>query len=802
MARNKTVVNNFGGGSIHAPSLRQRDWPAAISAGAVVGALSFLIGLALIWRPMLGIGAPGGALVEHVKSWGASGIHLILPFLFEERASAYSSYLADLSERGGEWLLWGRIALAAMAAGGLSALVFHIEIQPRHTHIHLRGRRLLEGGEAIAQAIRLSQEEIRRSRADLYVQAHPKTKYPIKRYRLSWPPFERHRGIQFSSDRWTKHMLIGGAVGGGKTTILLGVLKQIFDRDERAIIFDIKGDFTAKFPKGALFAPWDKRGLVRDIAKDCSTRQDARELANRLIEDSKDPMWANASRQVLVGFIVKLQQERGTKWGWKDLHDMLSTPEEDLAQIMMEFNPEALRAVEQAGQSQTATSILINMAAFLSIITDLAMAWGDAPPEKRFSFSEWLFNENIKGHRQIILQGNGRFSQLTRGYVSSIIAMLASRINSPEFSDNANRKLWFILDEFPQIGKVDVEPLIAVGRSKGVRVILGYQDLAQIKKIYSAEDAEAFSAMVGTQIYARVSPGETAKKISETIHKAEIERSNISVANSSGGPSKTLMFSREEVSVISEDQLTSELGPGPNGVTCLLIGFEDALMITWPYQNIKNKKGDRLPYVEADWVSGKSAPLKVALQKDPFANRQAEEDEQAERFPAEATPLAAGAQPEKERGAAAWLAAAASAVAPPAYGSAADPYAEEKARVHAKREELQKKARAGNQGAEGGGKPSEAPPPESSPADTVSDAVASHRIGHGIAEAAGLGDEAGAAIGTALEVVNHIDGAAAGRRPKEAPKEAEARRDRELGLERIEKGEETEADTNKRRNWT
>lgn len=799
MARNKTVVNNFGGGALHAPSLKQRDWPAALAAGGMVGALSFLVGLGLLWRPIFGIEAPGGALLGHLKSWGAAGMHGVLPFLFAERAEQYSAYLADLSGRGGSWLLWGRVGLAALGASLLGGLVFRAEIQPKHTHIHLRGRRLLEGDEAIGQAIRASQAEILRSRADLYVHQHPKAKYPIRRYRIGWPPFERHRGIQFSSDRWTKHMLIGGAVGGGKTTILLGILKQIFANNERAIIFDIKGDFTAKFPKAALFAPWDKRGLVWDIAKDCSTRQDARELANRLIEDSKDPMWANASRQVLVGFIVKLQQERGTNWGWKDLHDMLSTPEEDLAQIMMEFNPEALRAVEQAGQSQTATSILINMAAFLSIVTDLAMAWGGAPASQRFSFSEWLFNENIKNRRQIILQGNGRFAQLMRGYVSSIIAMLASRINSPEFSDNALRKLWFVLDEFPQIGKVDVEPLIAVGRSKGVRVILGYQDLAQIKKIYSAEDAEAFSAMVGTQIYAKVSPGETAKKISETIHKAEIERANISRADSGSGPSKTLMFSREEVSVVTEDQLTSELGPGPDGVTCLLIGFDDALMITWPYQNIKNKK-DRAPYVEADWVSGRSGALRPAFAMNPFASRNTDED-----FPAAAAPHEAGARAEHERKASAWLAAAAGGILPPDERAAGDPYAAEKAMVREKRLGLEKENRARREAEEAGERKSADAPPaaESADSDMAVSAAASHRIGEHIADSLGMEDGAGAVIGMAIEVAGHLEGGAAAprRRPKEEMGEpakipAASARDSALGVER---GEGVEIDSNMRR---
>lgn len=562
------------------PSFKQRYWVTA----AVLAALGFFVGYALIlficWRNLPWAPLDMGSIQARTILYHQIGslVNAVIPILFSGEAEVLASFEASYGSAAKKAMDL-RVALATLGGLGLGGFLFSLGIKPKDSTIQTRGRMLVDGKSAIAEVNGECKSEIARSAADLMI--HPK--------------------VRFSTDRYTKHLLIMGAVGGGKTTIILPLLQQIIEADDRAVIFDIKGDFTAKFKKPILFAPWDARGAVWDIARDCTTRQDARTLAEQLVEGSKDPMWSNASRQLLVGFLVKLQQERGTDWGWQDLADCLSVPEDELVDIMQEYNPEALRSVEQSGQ--TTTGILINLTAFLSIVFDLADAWGNAPANRKFSFARWLFDEKTK-RKQIILQGNGRFPALMRGYVSSIVSLLSSRINSPQFSDSKTRKIWFVLDEFPQMGKVDIEPMIAVGRSKGVRVVIGCQDLNQIKKIYSEEEAKSWMAMMGTQIFAKVSAGDTAKWVSELVGKREVERPNISVASQAGGNSSTFMYAREEVDVVTPDQLTSELGAFPTGVRCLLLGFKNALLLEWPYQDLPNERDS---YREAAWVSGEKA---------------------------------------------------------------------------------------------------------------------------------------------------------------------------------------------------
>jgi hypothetical protein len=190
---------------------------------------------------------------------------------------------------------------------------------------------------------------------------------------------------------------------------------------------------------------------------------------------------------------------RGESWGWKDLADLLATPEKELLAMMSEANPEAIRAVEQTGT--TTTGILINLSAFLSVIYDLAEAWPKRVKSRMFSVREWIFDGNAP-HKAILLGGNKEFGPLMSAFAGALVAQAAACVCSPRLADSRTRRLYFILDEFPQMGKVDIEPLVAVGRSKGARIWLGLQDFGQLKSLYGQDGAQAITAMVGTLICA------------------------------------------------------------------------------------------------------------------------------------------------------------------------------------------------------------------------------------------------------------------------------------------------------------
>ena len=126
-----------------------------------------------------------------------------------------------------------------------------------------------------------------------------------------------------SRERETRHWLIWGSVGAGKTQTMLHLILAAIARGDGVLVLDVKGDMTAGLPgEPLLVAPQDRRSLVWDVASDCRTKQDARELAARLIPKSDDPMWSDAAREIVVACVAALQATQPERWSWHDLHEM------------------------------------------------------------------------------------------------------------------------------------------------------------------------------------------------------------------------------------------------------------------------------------------------------------------------------------------------------------------------------------------------------------------------------------------------------------------------------------------------
>lgn len=470
---------------------------------------------------------------------------------------------------------------------------------------HIRGRRRLQGEAGLKAWVKAEGED-----AD-GLKLHP-----------DLPPM--------SLSREARHFLIFGAVGTGKTQTILPLIRAARERGDRMIIFDFKGDFTREFRSRTktrqgnevelvdlVFAPWDSRALPWAVAKDVDTLAAAREFSARMIPEAQggSPFWSNAARQVLIASLVELQSETPEKWGFADLAKKLTRPIEELAEAARMYFPEALKALSDGQQNVTSAGVLGNMMSYLSVIFDLARAW---PTPGIFSIRDWLLEKN-KATKSVILQHNGQFESLARAFNGAILGLAGQLIKSDLIDESSSRRLWFFLDEFPELGKVEtVFSMAAIGRSKGIRVVIGLQDIAQSKKIYGAELTEALLSMVGTHVATRVSAGETANYICEKlIGEREIERLDLSTSSGTGrspgiftpGGTRTSSWKlvREPVMLPSE---LLQLGPVPGqGVKVLVLGVgEDALEVLIPFSTPRQLRPGS---VIADWTGYPRQPVAV-----------------------------------------------------------------------------------------------------------------------------------------------------------------------------------------------
>lgn len=423
-----------------------------------------------------------------------------------------------------------------------------------------------------------------------------------------------HPKIHISRDRETRHFFIMGAIGAGKTQALWSIIKAIIERfkegpEDRIIMYDNKSDFTREFPvpdeQMALFAPWDARTWAWDVGKDILNEVDANELCKRIIPDSDDPFWSNAARQVLLGIIVKLQRTKGTDWSWKDLNQEMGSPE-GLAETVNEFNP-VMGSLFRDPSSKTAQSVVTTLATFAATIRLLTQAWDNVDPYSgeeyeegrvipRLSLREWALAPQVE-KRVLILQGNKRYETLEQSYIQAIISAFGAIMNSPEMVDSKTRRIWFILDEFPQLGKLtNFAQYLEVGRSKGMCVIMGLQDIAQLRDIYGREKADVWASIAGTYIICRSQGVETVDWIKKFFGERVIKRWTVSIGKDSTSKSEH----NERVTLVNEQDLMG-LGPKELGVQAILsLNNEHGIYrIVWPYMKFPTVRESQVP---AGWT--------------------------------------------------------------------------------------------------------------------------------------------------------------------------------------------------------
>ncbi|MCP3942913.1 MAG: type IV secretion system DNA-binding domain-containing protein [Desulfobacteraceae bacterium] len=450
-----------------------------------------------------------------------------------------------------------------------------------------------------------------------------------------------HPKIQISSIRESFHILTVGASGTGKTTFIWPLIMQIFGRNEKMIIHDIKGDFSSCFdapefrvdqhdkgePSFMRLAIWDRRGVYWDIGKDCRERNEARELAACMIrqpDNVSDPMWSNSAQAVLVTFLLQCQAEYGTKWGWKTLVDCIDCDDSQLQEIIAKYNPEAKRIIKEP--SRTTDGIMITFTSWIASIYDLKRHWGDGEGMIRVSFKRFLADD-YRGPKTLILQNNDNYGTLLKSLFPAILKLMTGHLNGPEFPNSETRRIWFILDEFIQLGKLEgIQKILEVGRSKGLRLLCGLQSFVQLSDVYNEFKMKNFTSLFATRVIFSIDEDTTKDAISKNAGKMVVRVFNKGDSRTEG--KKTVQNSSKDVEreAIQGWQLASELGvegknflmPWRGGCTGLIMfrGCKNGLYrMKWPFFNSKEQRPIVLPLKKRRRKKQNDEVLKSALTK-------------------------------------------------------------------------------------------------------------------------------------------------------------------------------------------
>lgn len=381
-----------------------------------------------------------------------------------------------------------------------------------------------------------------------------------------WNPQSAPSAIQFNDDLifWalrnlpvddaTKHFLVCGTVGSGKTTLINLFLQSIAPRfqsgrlqPEQLIIFDAKCDIVPTLaglgyepddPNVWLMNPFDTRSAIWNLAEAVQEPAMARYLATLLVPEEKNttaPYFSNAAREIVYAVIVALNTRNENTWTFRDLLCALDSP--DHIKGVTKHDGHASRHARQfTSDKKHFRGVLSTLATKLGPFTQVAALWHTHPNPRTFSIKEFLKKPGV------LVLG---YDPVLNDSLWPINAILLKALTNEilRLPETRKPRHWFVLDEFRAMEKVDcMVDLLNRGRSKGASVLLGLQGVEGMMKVYESAGANEILSLCGHKTFIRVGGPETAKWAEEFFNKVRTTEHVVTEQWSTTGYSHSVQY--------------------------------------------------------------------------------------------------------------------------------------------------------------------------------------------------------------------------------------------------------------------
>ncbi|WP_215761899.1 type IV secretion system DNA-binding domain-containing protein [Acetobacter sp. P1H12_c] len=385
----------------------------------------------------------------------------------------------------------------------------------------------------------------------------------------------------------TRHLAMIGTTGAGKTTALRQLLDTIEARGEAALVYDTSGDFVAQYYNPVrgdiLLNPFDARGAYWNPFDEIRHPADAARIARYLISETGDrdrDVWLETARILVANILRQLWEEkRGTPAGLLDALQYMSSA--DLERWLAHTS--SARTFAQDAERATASVLFM-----LAKAANLLMFLRAEPAEggEGFSFARFFagFDSHTGRRPWIFVPRKEDHFEAIRPLMALWLECAASSTLGLPPSDR--RRMWFLLDEFPDLPRVDnMTRLLPQGRKFGAAVILTFQTIDQMRSRYGEKDAETVLGSCNTKLFLQLADVESRDWASKTIGQAEIEIQTLS-ANldpKTHKPQITVGTRREVRPAVMESAL--RLPPGraylllPDGLPVARITLDNAHII-------------------------------------------------------------------------------------------------------------------------------------------------------------------------------------------------------------------------------
>jgi type IV conjugative transfer system coupling protein TraD len=324
----------------------------------------------------------------------------------------------------------------------------------------------------------------------------------------------------------TRHFLVTGSTGSGKTNLLHQLLPQVKRKNQPAIIVDQTGEMIARYYEpergDIIFNPFDARSKAWDFFTDCSNLEELERFSKILFsfnrkrsKSNSDPFWEQSAEVVFNSCVEYLVKEKDTTLS--ALKAM--TIDANLATLHKNLKgtpAERYLTDDGKGMASSVMSMLSTSSKPISYLSDNLDA-GSFSLKSHFreiksGSKAWLFLSTKPSSRELTLPLVACLTEL------ALTQMMDIGINK-------DRRVWCVFDELASLGNLPaLSPLMSEGRKYGACVIAALQSLNQLYDNYGHYGGSSIFGQFGTSFFFRNTEPAIAKLFSDMCGTETITR--------------------------------------------------------------------------------------------------------------------------------------------------------------------------------------------------------------------------------------------------------------------------------------
>lgn len=326
----------------------------------------------------------------------------------------------------------------------------------------------------------------------------------------------------------TRHILMVGSTGAGKSQALYQIAEKIRVRGNRALVLDLNGALLSRFGAAGdkVLNPLDKRSVKWNPFLDILDKGDVESLCKATIPtvQGEAEEWRGYARTIMQSILLKLKEIEEAQPS-RVVYYSTQAGTKELAKLCE--GTAAQRYFEKGSEK-----LLSNT---LTVLSDGVRSWEELQDGGTFSIRQWI----QKGSGWLFVNVRDKEFELMRPLMSSWVWLaITESLSLPE---DETRRLWFLLDELASYNQLPkLNEALSKLRKYGGCVVAALQDVAQLDAIYGPAQARSLRNCFSTYVALRCEDPDTADYAARRVGgEQEIEKERMSTTSAPQSSSQT-----------------------------------------------------------------------------------------------------------------------------------------------------------------------------------------------------------------------------------------------------------------------